>query len=838
MGAVYESRDLLLQSTVAVKVLEHLRAYAPNALEELRREVLISRRVTHPNVARVFEFFQGGSGPFLTMEFLDGETLAQRQLREPAMSASEALALLGQVSTGLEAIHAQGIVHRDLKPSNIILVQADQTLRVVVTDFGIAHAEPSRLRHEQWAKTQTGFVAGTPRYMAPEQLRGEAVSPRTDVFALGVVASDVFGAGQQSSGPRRQSRALERTLQRAVADNPLERQATPHELIASLERALRPPLGRHRRLALALATAIVLIVAFASLRRSGTRVATSPSGPAGLATTKGKRLYAQGIERLRNLDFVGARDLLEGALATEQDSALARQALGRAWWNLGYSSKARVLAREAWDGTDTSLVVEKMRAEGLYRKVTGDLPRAEELFERVFKQSASLEDGLDLASVEPARKAFDTLQAMRVSTGGSVVDPRLELALADAAVHSGRFADASEAARKVEARARAENSPFLVAAALRANARVIFEMDRPTEPAFVALDEAAAILRDAGNLGAVADIECEKAQVLAALGTEEQYAESRKHFQKAISLFRRQGNTERAHWWLTSIAMLVLSRGEVSEAISLFREAKEEIDGSGEQPDPSFWAAAGWAALIAGDLGRARSDLARFHSTTDAWQVMPRPMGVEFEAELLREEDRLAEAHQLLETWLARGESSGTRVIITDVPVRLARIESDLGRPDRCLERLRRLERGEHSLGPLFARFQNPIEGICLLQKGDSSGARQLAERGWAAASASSFFTWRILNGLVLARADAAEGHRAEATSRAQELLAEARAHGHVPAVFESQLALGQFEAAAGEARTGSTFAELEREAKEKGFLRIARLARQAQGQGKGRLRK
>jgi tetratricopeptide (TPR) repeat protein len=479
----------------------------------------------------------------------------------------------------------------------------------------------------------------------------------------------------------------------------------------------------------------------------------SPSGPATLVTAKGKRLYAQGLERLRNLDFVGARDILEGAVANEPESAAARLALARAWWNLGYSSKARILAREAWDGTDASLVEEKMRAEALYRKVTGDLPRAEDLLERVFKRSASLEDGLDLASVEPARKAFDTLQAMRASTGGSAVDPRLELALADAAVHSGRFADASEAARKVEARARAENSPFLVAAALRANARVIFQMDRPTEPAFAALDEAAAILRDAGNLGAVADIECEKAEVLGGLGTEKQYAESKKHFQKAISLFRRQGNSERAHWWLGTIAVLVLSHGDVSEAINLFREAKEEIDGSGEQPDPSFWAAAGWAALIAGDLGRARSDLAHFHSTTDAWQVMPRPIGVEFEAELLREEDRLAEAHQLLETSLARGESSGTRVIITDVPVRLARIESDLGRPDRCLERLKRLEGGGHSLGPLFARFQSPVEGICLLQKRDSSGARRIAERGWVAASASGFFTWRILNGLVLARA-------------------------------------------------------------------------------------
>src|SRR5262249_54457999 len=180
---------------------------------------------------------------------------------------------------------------------------------------------------------------------------------------------------------------------------------------------------------------------------------------------------------------------------------------------------------------------------------------------------------------------------------------------------------------------------------------------------------------------------------------------------------------------------------------------------------------------------------------------------------------------------LTRAESSGARSILTDAPVRLARLDGDLGHPDRCLQRLRALDNSGRDVGPLFVRFQGPVEGGCLLQQGKVAEARGVAERGWAAASSSGWFTWRIQNGLVLARADAADGRTKPAIERAQAPLEEARARGHVPAFFESRLAVGQFQIAAGMPEGMATLKTLEKDAGEKGFSRIARLARDSMRQ-------
>src|SRR5262249_8145905 len=153
------------------------------------------------------------------------------------------------------------------------------------------------------------------------------------------------------------------------------------------------------------------------------------------------------------------------------------------------------------------------------------------------------------------------------------------------AIHAGRFSDAQGILRRVEEATRSQRAPFLLAATLRLEARAVFETDRPIGPAFSALDEAAAILRDAGDLGGVADIECEKSQVPAFRGDEKQFAEGRAHLEKAIALFRRQGNSERAYWWLGSIANQALHHGRIKEADDLLREAKDEVEAGGGQAD-------------------------------------------------------------------------------------------------------------------------------------------------------------------------------------------------------------------------------------------------------------
>jgi len=198
MGAVYEANDIILRTRVALKVLQGRIVADAAVMERFRREVLLARRVSHPNVCRVYELYQGttaGGAPihFLTMEFLEGETLAARIARGGRLSTVEALPLALQMCGGLAAAHAEGVIHRDFKSSNVMLVPRSAASgvttgegpRVAITDFGIARA----LTQDSAANALTGEagIIGTPEYMAPEQVTGGEVSAATDVYALGVV---------------------------------------------------------------------------------------------------------------------------------------------------------------------------------------------------------------------------------------------------------------------------------------------------------------------------------------------------------------------------------------------------------------------------------------------------------------------------------------------------------------------------------------------------------------------------------------------------------------------------------------------------------------------------
>jgi eukaryotic-like serine/threonine-protein kinase len=200
MGAVYEANDVLLRTRVALKVLQGRIAENAETMERFRREVLLARRVSHPNVCRVYELYQATTGTgmpvhFLTMEFLDGETLSARLLDKGRMTTAEALPLAQQMCAGLAAAHAEGVIHRDFKSSNVLLVSRSgmppQTLaegtRVAITDFGIARALVQEELENANGLTGDAGIVGTPEYMAPEQVTGGEVSQATDVYALGIV---------------------------------------------------------------------------------------------------------------------------------------------------------------------------------------------------------------------------------------------------------------------------------------------------------------------------------------------------------------------------------------------------------------------------------------------------------------------------------------------------------------------------------------------------------------------------------------------------------------------------------------------------------------------------
>jgi len=226
MGEVYEAEDLVLRTRVALKTILPGFAEDPALLERFRREVLLARRISHPNVCRIFELYStrtsaGEPLHFLTMEFLEGETLTQRLHRSGPMSSGALLPIVRQVSAALDAAHAEGVVHRDFKTSNVMLVAREGSgghsgeLRAVVTDFGIARslwAEPGA------AEKVTGVgLLGTPDYMAPEQVTGGEVGPAADIYALGVVLYEALTGKTPFAGATPLECAVRRVKERPTA---------------------------------------------------------------------------------------------------------------------------------------------------------------------------------------------------------------------------------------------------------------------------------------------------------------------------------------------------------------------------------------------------------------------------------------------------------------------------------------------------------------------------------------------------------------------------------------------------------------------------------------------
>jgi serine/threonine protein kinase len=212
MGQVYRAEDMYSGGELAVKSIRPEIAADPDVARRFRRELRISRQVTHPNVCRVFELWaaktEGGHDVvFLTMELLQGETLAQRLAKRGRLAPKEALIIAKQMAAGIAEVHRLGIVHRDVKPSNVYLVRgADGGERAVVMDFGLARTvEASASQH----MTRAGAVLGTPAYMAPELFQGADASVASDIYGFGVTLYEmVTGSSQAVISPKKLSPGL------------------------------------------------------------------------------------------------------------------------------------------------------------------------------------------------------------------------------------------------------------------------------------------------------------------------------------------------------------------------------------------------------------------------------------------------------------------------------------------------------------------------------------------------------------------------------------------------------------------------------------------------------
>jgi len=184
MSNVYKATDLILERTVAVKILaEHL-SDDERFVARFRREALAVARLIHPNIVQVYDTGVDDGRHYIVMEYVEGRSGAQILQRHGPLEPETAAELGVQACSGLDYAHRRGIIHRDVKPGNLMVVGGPVgggEMTVKLTDFGIARAM------EQTRITQVGSVVGTAAYLAPEQVRGEEATPATDVYALGVV---------------------------------------------------------------------------------------------------------------------------------------------------------------------------------------------------------------------------------------------------------------------------------------------------------------------------------------------------------------------------------------------------------------------------------------------------------------------------------------------------------------------------------------------------------------------------------------------------------------------------------------------------------------------------
>jgi len=244
MGEVYRADDLKLGQSVALKFLPPKLAEDPVRREHFFAEVRITRQLSHPNICRVYDIGDVDMHHFLSMEYIDGEDLASLMKRIGHLSNEKALDIARQLVAGLTVAHERGVLHRDLKPANIML---DGHGRVRITDFGLAIAAEDESQAEE--------IAGTPAYMAPEQLAGKGATVRSDIYSLGLILYEIYTGKKafkaktlaelreqkETQTPRAPSElrdgidpVVERVIQRCMEKDPNARPASVAQLAQAL----------------------------------------------------------------------------------------------------------------------------------------------------------------------------------------------------------------------------------------------------------------------------------------------------------------------------------------------------------------------------------------------------------------------------------------------------------------------------------------------------------------------------------------------------------------------------------------------------------------------------
>ncbi|HMB68059.1 MAG TPA: serine/threonine-protein kinase [bacterium] len=236
MGEVFRADDLKLDQPVALKFLPPEVRQDPSRLQRLLSEVRIARQVSHPNVCRVYDVVEADGEHFLAMELVDGEDLASLLRKVERLTGDRAVRIARQIGLGLHAAHELGVLHRDLKPHNVMI---DREGRVRITDFGLAVLEDQVGGDE--------ILSGTPAYMAPEQIAGQSVTTRSDIYSFGIVLYELFTGRRPFPGKDRPEApsapsgvvtdldpAVEQVILRCLESDPQRRPASALAVVSAL----------------------------------------------------------------------------------------------------------------------------------------------------------------------------------------------------------------------------------------------------------------------------------------------------------------------------------------------------------------------------------------------------------------------------------------------------------------------------------------------------------------------------------------------------------------------------------------------------------------------------
>ncbi|MGH9551024.1 MAG: serine/threonine protein kinase, partial [Terriglobales bacterium] len=258
MAVVYRATHLQMERTVVIKVMQGWLLSNKNSGERFERECKITAKLNHPNIVNVYDVGMiNDVQPYLVMEYIKGEALADRIGRQGAQPVTTTGNIIAQICRGLQEAHNQGIIHRDLKPENVLLQdKSDRPDWVKIVDFGISHAVEGSKR-----LTKTGKMIGTPEYIAPEQLRDRAIDVRTDIYSLGVMIFEILTGKVPFSGESAEAILMKHLLEqppplsmyrddleddspwqtivtKALEKNPDDRYQTVTELRLDIEQAL------------------------------------------------------------------------------------------------------------------------------------------------------------------------------------------------------------------------------------------------------------------------------------------------------------------------------------------------------------------------------------------------------------------------------------------------------------------------------------------------------------------------------------------------------------------------------------------------------------------------